>query len=179
AALAARQPAIHLVSTAMVAIILMAWRNVTQGFDQAATGIAAFGVLAIFALGWIRVMARFANVAAVTAAIVIVISEVNLGVMMFLPMAAPFWITVAAHVIGFVLLLALATNFNWANASSGFAILAGAAASTILIAKGHTGRDVLAQTGAIYMVFATYPLILGSRAKDNRDPYVAALIAGV
>jgi uncharacterized membrane protein len=179
AALAARQPAIHLASTAMVALILLAWRNVTQGFDQAAIGIAAFGVLAVFALGWIRVMARFANMAAITAAIVIVISEVNLGLMMGMPTPAPFWITVAAHVIGFVLLLALATSFNWPNAASGFALLAGAAASAILLHQPHIGRDVLTQTWAIYMVFATYPLILGSRAKDNRDPYIAALIAGV
>jgi hypothetical protein len=179
AALAARQPAIHLASTAMVAIILLAWRNVTQEFDQAATAIAAFGVLALFALGWIRVMTRFARVAAITAAIVIVISEVNLSVMMFLPAPAPFAIAVAAHVIGFVLLLALATNFNWTNASSGFAILAGAAASAILLHEPHTGREVLTETWAIYAVFASYPLILGSRAKDTRDPYIAALVAGV
>ena len=179
AALAARQPAIHLASTAMAAIILLAWRNVTQGFDQATTAIAAFGVLTLFALAWIRVMTRFARVAAITAAIVIVISEVSLSVMMFLPAPAPFAIAVTAHVIGFVLLLALATSSNWTNAASGFAILAGAAASAILLPEAHTGREVLTETWAIYAVFASYPLILGSRAKDNRDPYIAALIAGI
>jgi uncharacterized membrane protein len=179
AALAARQPAIHLASTVMVAIILLAWRNVTQEFDQATTAIAAFGVLTLFALGWIRVMTRVANVAAITAAVVIAISAVNLSVMMFMPAPAPYAITVAAHVIGFVLLLALATSFNWMNAASGFAILAGAAASSVMLPEAHTGREVLTQTWAIYAVFATYPLILGSRAKDNRDPYIAALIAGV
>lgn len=179
AALAARQPAIHLASTAMVAIILVAWRGVAQPSGQAVIAIGAFGVLALFALGWIRVMARFAGVAAVTAAVVIVFSEINLSAMMLMPLPVPFAIAVAAHIIGFVLLLALATRFAWTNAASGFAILAGAAAAAILFNPAHTGREVLTQTAAIYAVFAMYPLILGSRAKDDRDPYISALIAGV
>ena len=179
ASLAARQPAIHLASTAMVAVILIGWRSVTQPFDQAAVAIGAFGVLTLFALAWIRVMARFAAGAAITAAVVIVMSEINLSAMMFQPTPAPFALAVAAHVIAFVLLLVLATNYGWANASSGFAILAGAAAFAILFYEPHTGREVLTQTAAIYAVFAAYPLILGARAKDSRDPYIAALIAGV
>jgi uncharacterized membrane protein len=77
------------------------------------------------------------------------------------------------------MLLSLSTRLNWSKADSGFAILAGAAAGAILFDGTHTGRDVLVQTAAIYVVFAVYPLILGSRAKENRDPYIAALIAGV
>ena len=179
AALAARQPAIHLASTAMVAIILLAWRTMTQGLGHAPIGLYAFGVLMLFSLGWIRVMSRFANIAAITAAIVIIFAEFNAGAMMMLPLPAPFGLTLAAHVIGFVVLLALATNFAWANAASGFALLAGGAAAAILFAADHTGREVLTQTVAIYSVFAVYPLILGSKAKDNRDPYVAALVASV
>ena len=179
AALAARQPALHLTSTAMVAIILLAWRAMTQPFGHASLGIYAFGVLVLFALGWIRVMRRFAAIAATTAAIVLVFSEFNLSAMMLQPLPAPFAIIVAAHVIGFVLLLALATNFEWTNAASGFALLGGAAAGAILLNDTHTGRETLTQTAAIYSVFAIYPLLLGSRAKENRDPYIAALIAGV
>ncbi len=179
AALAARQPAIHLASTVMVAIILVAWRMMTQPMGYATVGIAAFGVLALFALGWIRVMPRFAAVTAITAAMVLIFSEFNVSAMMLMPQPAPFAITVAAHVIAYVVLLALATNYGWINAASGFALLAGGAATAILLSTPHTGRDVLVQTAAIYSVFAVYPLILGAQAKNNRDPYVAALIAGV
>ncbi|HEX6162130.1 MAG TPA: DUF2339 domain-containing protein [Vicinamibacterales bacterium] len=179
AALAARQPAIHLTSTTMAAIILLAWRMMTQPLGHASIGIYAFGVLTLFALGWIRVTRRSPAVAAITAAIVIVFAEFNLSSMMLLPLPAPFALTVAAHVIGFVLLLALATNYQWSNAASVIALVAGAAAGSILLNEHHTGREVLTQTAAIYSVFATYPLLLGSRARDNRDPYIAALIAGV
>ncbi|MBY0497501.1 MAG: DUF2339 domain-containing protein [Cyanobacteria bacterium] len=179
AALAARQPAIHLASTAMVAIILIAWRSMTQPLGHASIGIHAFGVLMLFSLAWIRVMSRSAGLAAITAAIVIIFAEFNASAMVVLPLPAPFWLTLAAHVIGFVVLLALAVRFAWVNAASGFAVLAGGAAAAILLNDTHTGRDVLTQTGAIYAVFATYPFILGTRAKEDRDPYIAALIAGV
>ena len=180
ASLAAKQPAIHLASTATVAVILVAWRLTTQPLGAwAPVAIGAFGVLTLFSLTWIRVMSRFASVAAITAAIVLVFSEINLSMMMVMPLPAPFPLTVATHVIGFVLLLVLATSFAWSNTASVIALIAGAAAGSILLDPTHTGREVLTQAAAIYAVFAVYPMILGSRAKDNRDPYVAALFAGV
>jgi hypothetical protein len=179
AALAARNPAIHLVSTVMVGLILLTWRSVSQPGGYAEVGIAAFGVLAVFALAWILVIRRFAESAASTAAAVLVLSEVNLILMVFMPSPASFAVTVAAHVIGFSVLLALTTRYEWAQAASGFSILAGGAAAAILFAADHTGRDVLIHTAAIYAPFALYPLVLGSRARETRDPYIAALIAGV
>jgi uncharacterized membrane protein len=178
AALAAKQPAIHLASTVMVAIGVIAWRGVTQPVGYADVAIAAFGALSLYALVWIAAMRRFATMAAITAALVLVCSEINLVAMMLLPLPAPFPLTVAAHVIAFALLLTLTTRFAWPNMASLFAVMAGVAAAAILLESLHTGRNVLIQTGAIYAVFAIYPLILGGRAKDNRDPYVAALIAG-
>ena len=179
AALAAKQPAIHFMSTVMVAIIIVAWRTVTQPLGHAVMSIGAFGALTLFALAWIRVMRRFAGVAAITAAAVLVFSEINLMAMMFMASPATLPISASAHVVAFILLLALAAQSNWVNAASGFAILAGGSASAILFNEPHTGRDVLTQAAAIYAVFAVYPLILGARAKENRDPYIAALIAGV
>jgi uncharacterized membrane protein len=178
AALAAKQPAIHLASTAMVGVILIAWRTMTQPLGHAVIGIEAFGALTLFALAWIRVMSRFAAVAAGTAAVVLVFSAVNLIMMTIMPAPAPLAITTGAHVIGFVLMLALAVRYAPPTAAQGYAVLGGLAAASILLAPIHTGRDVLIQTGAIYAVFALYPLVLGARAKENRDPYVAALIAG-
>jgi uncharacterized membrane protein len=178
ASLAAKQPAIHLASTAFVGIILIVWRGVSQPLGHAAIAIYAFGVLAAFALGWIRVMSRFASMAAITAAVVIVFSELNLMAMIVNPLSAPFAITTAAHVIGFVLLLAMCTQYAWKGIAPLSAILAGGAAAAILLSGSPSGREVLAQTAAIYAVFASYPLILGAKAKDDRDPYLASLIAG-
>jgi uncharacterized membrane protein len=179
ASLAAKQPMIHLVSTVFVAIVLFAWRTVTQPFGQAEVGMYAFGMLAVFSLAWIRVMSRYVTMAAITAAAILVLSQINLVAMTGMPLPARFEFTVAAHVITSVLLLILSAKYSWPGAASVTALLAGVGAASIFAVGGHTGRDVLTQTAAIYMVFATYPLILGSRAKDDRDPYVAALVAGV
>jgi uncharacterized membrane protein len=179
AALAARQPAIHLVSTLAVAVILIAC-GMTQPQGQAEVTVYAFGVLALYALTWIRVMRRRAGVAAITAAFVLVASEFNTSSLSMMPwQISSFWLLLAAHVIAYVLLLALTTAFAWGNMASLIAIVAGAAAGVFLLNGAHDGRQVLTLTFAMYSVFATYPLILGARAKNNRDPYVAALFAGV
>jgi uncharacterized membrane protein len=179
AALAARQPAIHLASTVMVAIILIAWRGVTQQAGYANVGVEAFAALALYALAWIAAMPRFANTAAITAALILVSSEINLSVMMLQPSPASFALTVVAHVVAFTLLLTLTARSAWPNMASVFAVIAGAAAAAILFDGVHSGANVLLETAAIYAGFAVYPLVLGSRAKDDRDPYVAALVAGV
>ena len=112
AALAARNPSIHLVSTVMVGLILLVWRGVAQPRGYAEVGIAAFAVLAVFALAWIFVMRRFTEQAGRTAVAAIVLSEFNLYLMVLMPLPASFAPTLGAHVIGFVVLLALATRYH-------------------------------------------------------------------
>jgi hypothetical protein len=179
AALAAGQPAIHLASTVAVALIVIGWRNITQSYGYADVSIYAFGVVTLFSLAWIGVMRKVASMAAMTAAAVIVLSEINLISMWLAPSPAAFVTVVAAHVIAYVLLLAMSVRYAWRAAAPLAAILAGGAAAAILFDGTHTGTQVLQQTAAIYAVFAIYPLVLGSRAKDDRDPYVAALFAGI
>ena len=178
ASLAARNAPIHFVSTVMTAAILAVWRGTTQAAGQAEIAIGAFAALTLFSLSWIAVARRYRDVAAITAAAVIVASEISLIAMMGQPSPAPFAITLAAHVAGFAILLALATRNQWRFSAPGFALLAGLAAWSVFGGL-VTGRDVLIHAGAIYAVFAIYPLLLGSRARESRDPYVAALVAGV
>jgi uncharacterized membrane protein len=76
------------------------------------------------------------------------------------------------------ILLALATRYAWPWGASASAVLGGLAAGSILLPQTPIGRDVLIYAGAIYAPFALYPFVLGKRAREERDPYVAALIAG-
>ena len=51
-----------------------------------------------------------------------------------------------------------------------------------LARRASAGGDGMARrrsgfAGVLFGVFALYPLVLGSRSKDDRDPYVAAIIA--
>ena len=178
AALAARNPAIHAASVVMTAVILVTWRATTQAAGHAQTAVGAFGVLALFALAWIAVMRRSPRFAAITAAAVITISEVNLVLMAGAPLPAPFSTTLAAHVIAFVILLALAARYLAQPAASLVSILAALSAGSILLHDNPAGRDILIHVGAIYLPFALYPFVLGARARESRDPYLAALIAG-
>jgi uncharacterized membrane protein len=178
AALAAGNAAIHFASVAATAVILVAWSTVTQRAGLAETAIAAFGVLTLFSLAWLAVMKRFATVAALAAVTVIVIAEINLTLMMLAPLPAPLPVRLSAHLIDYVILLAMITRFAWPNGASAAALLGGFVAGAVLLPAAPLGRDVLIYAGVIYLPFALYPLVLGARARDNRDPYVAALIAG-
>ena len=178
AALAARNAPIHFASVVATAVILVAWRGVTQHGGHAETAVAAFGVLAVFALAWIAVMKRFTEIAALAAVTVVVFSEINLTMMMAAPLPASLPVSLGAHVAGFVILLALITRYAWANGATAAALLGGVAAGSILLPAAPVGRDVLIYAAVIYLPFALYPLVLGSRARDRRDPYVAALVAG-
>lgn len=177
AALASRNAPIHFASVVTSALILLVWRGVAQPAGHAETGVAALGVLVLFALAWMFVMARASDAMATTAAATIVISEINLVLMLTMARPASFAVTLAAHVVGLVILLALGVRQSWANAASATALLGGLAAASILIPE-TPGRDVLIHTGAIYAPFALLPLVLGSRARESRDPYIAALVAG-
>ena len=179
AALAARTTPIHFASVVAAALILAVWRGVTQQAGYAATGIAAFGVLIGFALLWIAVMKRSSRTAAIAAVSVMVIAELNLVAMMGQASPAALPITLSAHVVTFVILLTLATRFGWEYGASAIAVLGGLAAASVLLPRDPAGRDVLLFAGIVYAPFALYPFVLGSRARDNRDPYVAALLAAV
>lgn len=177
AALAARNAPIHVASVVATAVIVVVWRGVTQQAGYAATGIGAFGVLIAFALAWIVVMKRSSQLAASAAVAVMVIAELNLMTMMGQPSPAPLPITLSAHVITLVILLALVTRFGWEYGASAVAVLGGLAAASILLPREPIGRDVLLFAAVMYAPFALYPFALGARARDQRDPYFAALVA--
>jgi uncharacterized membrane protein len=176
AALAARNAPVHFASVVMTALILLVWRNVTQAAGYAPTAIAAFGVLIGFSMAWIAVMKRSSQVAMIAAVAVMVISELNLIAMMANPLPAALPINISAHVITFAILLTMVARTSWNGGAALTAVLGGLAAASIL-ANEPSGRDVLIFAAALYAPFALYPFVLGGRARDQRDPYVAALIA--
>jgi uncharacterized membrane protein len=177
AALAARNAPIHVASVVMTALILAVWRGVTQQAGYATTGIAAFGALMAFSLLWIAVDKRSRQTTAIAALVVIVISELSLMAMMAVPSAAPLPITLGAHVVSVSIMLALVRRQEWDYGASAVAVLGGLAAGSVLLPPDPAGRDVLIFAAAVYSPFALYPFVLGSRARDDRDPYIAALVA--
>jgi hypothetical protein len=181
AAFALRKGALHLVSTASASVVLFGWMIASEPSGYAMVTLGADAVLVAFALAWM-VMARraaFEPLAAAAAATVIVVAHVTILGLGREAAAPPLAVLVSSHVIGMSLLLALAARYGWSHGASA----ASALAAFVLLAV--YGRDttawqpVFAHALALYVPFALYPVILGRRARDTRDPYLAAILASV
>jgi hypothetical protein len=173
-ALASRQPLFHAVATVAAAVVLSAWRLGAQPDGWAEVSLAAFGVLAGYALISIRA-ARVPQYAAVATAILAVIAELNTILSALGPAAPPLALTLTGHLLAFVLLLGLTRQFEWPNSASAWAVLGALALGGAAVVPGRAWPSLLLHAAVIYLPFAIYPLILGARSRANRDPYVAAL----
>ena len=179
AAFAARNGALHLVSTVASSVVLFGWMITSDASGYPLVTLGAEAVLVAFALAWIALarVPAFERVAGVAAATAIVIAHVTLlgvgreGTTIALP------ILVTAHVIGIVLLLALSTRFEWSCGSTGTAAVAGVVVLAVHLRDTILWQAVFAHALALYVPFALYPVVLGRRARDTRDPYLAAILA--
>ena len=176
-ALAARQPLFHEVATVAAAVVLSAWRLRAQPAGWTEVSLAAFGALAAYAVASIGIMRRAPMHAAVAAAIVVVLAELNTIGSALAPSGPPLALTLAAHGVAFTLLLALTRQFAWPNAAAASAVLGALALGGAAIVRDREWPALLLHAAVVYLPFAVYPLVLGARSRTARDPYVAALIA--
>ncbi|HET9272498.1 MAG TPA: DUF2339 domain-containing protein [Vicinamibacterales bacterium] len=176
-ALAARQPLFHAAATVAAGVVLSVWRLRAQQAGWADVSLAAFGVLVAYALAGIRLAPGEKMAAAVTAAIVLVLAELNTMASALGPPAPPLALLLAAHVVAFALLLALVREFEWPNAATATAGLAVLALAGATVVPDRVWPALLLKAAAIYFPFAVYPLVLGARSRGTRDPYIAALVA--
>jgi hypothetical protein len=174
--LASRQPLFHAVSAVAAAVVLSAWRLTTQLSGWAEVGLAAFGVLVAYAVASIGVARRVPMHAAVAAALILVIAELNTISSALAPSAPALVLRLIAHVAAFALLLGLTRKFEWPNAASAWAILGALALGGVAVVPNRAWPSLLLHAAVVYLPFAIYPLILGARARAARDPYVAALL---
>jgi hypothetical protein len=180
-ALAERMPSLHMASTAAAGIVLLGWSTVARDTGWATVTMAAHALLAGFALAWIQVSRRphDRGIAAMAAAAALVAAELTLVHIALSPDAAPLALRLTAHVAFLSVLLALAAAFNWRYGASATAVLAAYVVFTLGDPPGMRWGSLLAHGVALYLPFAVYPLALGRRGGDNRDPYLAAIVASV
>jgi hypothetical protein len=176
-ALAARQPLFHAAATVAAAVVLSVWRLRAQQAEWADVSLAAFGALAAYALAGIRLTPRGPMTAAVSAAIVLVLAELNTMASALGPSAPPLTLLLIGHVVAFSLLLALVREFEWPNAATATAGLAALALVGASVVPNRVWPALLLKAAVIYLPFAVYPLVLGARSRGSRDPYIAALVA--
>jgi hypothetical protein len=181
ASLITRAVALHAAGVTAAAVIVTAWTAVASVMPWTLAGVLASGAVAGFALIW-QLAARTRGggmLAAMAAGVVLFVAEFTIiaaGAAQDPP--PPLFLT-AAHVITLSTILAL----TWTNAWRGVAIAAAAVAWAAVFQwevsrqLATEWRSLLMLTSALYSVFIAYPLIVGRRATEARDPWVAAIVA--
>lgn len=179
AALAERNGDLHAVSTVLASGVLFGWVIATHGSGFGVMGIAAEAVLVAFALAWIVLARRFGfePIAAVASGVIIAAAQTAVTAVTLNGPQPPLAMLVAAHVVAVSLLLALTARYAWPHAALATSALAGILLLAISSAEDATWQRLFAHAVAMYVPFAVCPLVLGARAKENRDPYVAAILA--
>jgi hypothetical protein len=180
ASLATRLPALHGAGAIAAAGTVAAWAGVAGG-PWGFVALLAAGAIVAYALGWMRLSARVTGAApaAVAAAAVLFIAETTTVLAASASPGAPFVATIIAHVVFLSILLAL----TWHHAWRGVAVAAVLPAAWALLVqwdampRGGEWTHLLTLALAIYAVFTAYPLALGRRSADARDPYLAAVLA--
>jgi len=180
ASLAVETGALHVAGAGAAALVILAWAMEAAGHTWGLTALLAAGVVSSFAAIWIVVAARrtLTEAAAIAAAASLFIAEATAMAAAGAP-AAPFASLVIAHVVNLSAILALTWWRRWQRVALVTAAVAWTAAM-------HWQRTLLPRTpwtallelsGAMYAVFIAYPLIVGGRARAERDPYFAAVLA--
>jgi len=175
--LVTRGPVLHVVGAAAAGTVVAAW-TYAAGSPWALVGLTASAAASLFALLWIAIdkdrlvrqgAAALLFLGEITA---IIASRVGAGEIWF-------GFVVAAHVLNLAVLLSLTSTERWRRVTLG-AVFVGCYAvavqwATDVLAVGWS--QLLILSFAIYAVFIAYPLVLGRRAQDDREPSIAAVLA--
>jgi len=181
AALWSRVATLHVAGTIAAAVVVTAWSAAAGAPEWGLTAVLAAAAVSGYALLWTPLTGRFKSgpqvVYAAGAAFFVgelsLIAAVEGGTMP----AFPFLL--AAHVVNLCVLLALTARHGWPFVAVGPVIPAWVA---ILQWQGRSDLatvwpKLLTISATLYAVFVVYPFVVGRRARDSRDPYLAAVLA--
>jgi hypothetical protein len=180
AALWSRAPALHMAGGIAAAVVVAVWSAAAGGAEWGTIAVLASAAVSAYALAWIRIGDGEARRQfAATACVVLFIGEIALILAVEGGAAPPFPLLVAAHAANLAIILALTAAFRWQ-----YVPIAAVAAAWLALEPWQARADLatvwpqlLILTGALYAVFVAYPFIVGGRNREDRDPYLAAVIA--
>jgi uncharacterized membrane protein len=172
--------ALHVAGALAAALVVLAWTIEAAGHGWGLTALLAAAAVSTFTAAWLPVAERrrLTDSAAFGAAASLFIAEGTAMAAAGSP-DAPFVAVVIAHVVNLSAVLALTWWRRWqhaALAAAGVAWLAAMHWQGVLLPVTPWTR--LLELGvAMYVVFIAYPLLVGRRARAERDPYFAAVMA--
>ena len=176
--LATRQPILHAAGAIAAAVVTAAWAG-TVSFEWGPTALGAAAASSAFALAWMAVARRAGSPGPATwaATVCLLLSQVAVILASANKVPPPFAAIVVSHVIYVSALLAIAWAKRWEHLALAAVVLPWIAA--LSWQYGHPGewQRLLVLGSALYAVFVAYPIVLGGRARGERHPYVAAVLA--
>jgi hypothetical protein len=173
-----RTTALHAAGVVAAGVVIAAWTFAT-GAPWALVALAASAAASAFALVWIAIARD--RVAAGAAAALLFLGELTAIIAIAGGSAPPFPAIVVTHVANLAGLLALTLTHRWRRVALWAVLPAGCAAYAQWSATDLSlaWMRLLVLAFAMYAVFISYPIVVGRRARGERDPYLAAVLASV
>jgi uncharacterized membrane protein len=188
-ALFVRSGILHAGATITAAAIISAWAQLSLSDEWAAVAMMMAEAAVVYALAWMWLgrpavnersesKGRLEGVATSVAALgTLFLGELTLIAVSAVPNPPPLASFIVLHVINLSLILWVAWRRQWQWVGLGAVVPAWLA--TLVWYDGHRMPEqwtqVMMLATALYAVFAVYPFVLGSRARESRDPYLTAI----
>ena len=181
AALWSRVATMHTAGTIAAAAVVTAWSAGAGSPEWGLTAVLAAAGVSGYALLWQPLADRFraSQQVAWAAGAAVLVGELSLIAAVDGGTMPAFPVLLAAHVVNLCVLLALTVRHRWPFVAVGavvpawVAVLQWQARGDLAIAWPR----LLAMSATLYAVFAAYPFVVGRRARESRDPYLAAILA--
>jgi uncharacterized membrane protein len=173
---------LHVGATVAASVIVLAWAQLAAGAEWANVAVVIAESVIAYALVWIWITRRLEGAAASIGALaVLFLGEVTLIATSNLETPPPLAVLTIAHVVNLSVILWLSWVRQWQWV--GIAAVLPAWLATAMWYDGHRDptqwSQVMMLASALYAVFAIYPFVLGSRARESRDPYLTAIAGSV
>jgi uncharacterized membrane protein len=181
AALWSRVATLHAAGTIAAALVVTVWSGSAGSPAWGLTAVLSAAAVSAYAVLWTPLAGRFrsARQVAIAAGAAFFIGELSLIAAVEGRAMPAFPVLLAAHVVNLTALLALTTLHRWRWVAVGAVVPAWVAILQWMVRRDLTTTwpELLAISATLYAVFAAYPFAVGRRARDSRDPYLAAVLA--
>jgi uncharacterized membrane protein len=169
---------LHAAATIAAAVIITAWSQLSLADDSGVIALVMAEAVIAYALAWLWITRRLEGVSSSVAVLAtLFIAELTLIAVSALATPPSLALLTALHVVNLSLILWLAWVRQWQWI--GLAAVIPAWLATAVWYDSHRQPEqwtqVLTLALSQYLVFAVYPFLLGSRARESRDPYLTAI----
>ncbi len=171
----------HAAGTIAAAFVVGAWSATAGVPEWGLTAVLAAAAASAYGLLWTSLAGRFqaGEQTAYAAGAALFVGELSLIAAVEGGTMPAFPVLLLAHVVNVCVLLTLTAIHRWPLIAVGAVVPA-----WLAVLQWQTRSDLattwpklLALSATLYAVFAAYPFVVGRRARDSRDPYLAAVLA--